>query len=332
MSLAPSAEPTSEWRTFDISEVVGRTNINYGNTQFSGISEARDILFVTGRAAPQQPGIWWSADGMTWHRGDVPRAPDPYGFTVRDVVDAGPRFVAVADGGLAEGSGIFATAIYVSEDGRTWRNAESIPAVESGGHSSLVRSGDRLFAIGTSVWASGDGGLTWAEHVSADDWAGRAFDGDARGDVILAAGQAGIGDTVEGPGYAWVSTDSGQTWRRALVDDGSVLSSAAVTPDGKLVVARTSSVRTSIDNGVTWPISEVPLPCCGSELVTTASGLLAVMHAEAEPSRMAISEDGITWEPAGAAPVPVRDAAWGPRFGLVVVGQTTVGIGPDRYR
>jgi hypothetical protein len=335
-SLPPTATPTTAspegWRTMDISEVLGRPVPNANNTQFSGISEARNILFVTGRATLQQPGIWWSSDGVQWQSADVPRAPDPYGFTVQKVVDAGPRFVALADGGLAEGSGIFATAIYVSEDGRSWRSADSIPAVESGGHSSLIRSGDRLFAIGASVWVSVDAGLTWAEHLSAAELGGRAFDAEARDNVIVAVGQSGSGDTVERPGYAWVSTDFGGTWRRSLTDEGSVLYSAAITPDGNMVVARASNMRTSSDGGTSWPIAEAPLVCCGSELVATPDGLVALVRVEAEPSKMASSDDGTTWIQAGAVPVPVRDATWGPRFGLVAVGQVTIGFGPGRYR
>jgi hypothetical protein len=327
-SPTPTIEPRTEWRTMDISEIVGRTVVDYAETQFSGISEARGILFVTGREAKSEPGIWWSTDGRDWHAADVPRAPDPYGFSVRKVVDAGSQFVAIADGGLAEGSGIFATAIYVSADGRTWRHADSIPAVESGGHGSLVRSGDRLFAIGASVWVSEDEGLTWTEHITQDEWGGRAFDAEARDNMIVAVGQAGTSDIVQLPGSAWVSTDSGGTWRRALAAERSVLGSATIMANGDLIVASGSEVWRSVDGGESWATSTAPT-CCGGEVVSTPNGLLALMRVEAEPSRMAASTDGSVWSHAGAVPVPVRDAIWGTQFGLVAVGQVTVGFGPD---
>jgi hypothetical protein len=44
---------------------------------------------------------------------------------------------------------------------------------------------------------------------------------------------------------------------------------------------------------------------------------------------MVTSTDGQVWSRAGAVPMSVRDAIWGPHFRLVAVGQVTVGIGPD---
>jgi hypothetical protein len=325
----PTVAARNGWTVTDLSDVVGQTDPAYPEASISSISEARGVLFATGRETKTLPGIWWSTDGSQWRLAKLPTSPEPYGFSVIEVIDAGPRFVAIAAGGLAEGSGIFANAIYVSEDGRRWRNADSIPSIDGGAHTALARVGDRLVAAGASVWVSEDGGLTWLETVSADEFGGYATELTVPGNLIFAAGTKVGGDLVGAPSYAWGSSDLGDTWRRHTIDDDEIVTALEVLPDGRLVAGNGQAVWTSGDLGRTWARSPL-LGCCSLDLTSTPTGLVAALtYPEEDPTRFVSSTDGVAWTEIEGAPLAVKGLAWGPRFGLVAVGKDAVAFGPN---
>jgi hypothetical protein len=174
--------------------------------------------------------VWWSDDGLHWHR----PAPDvaPSGINVWDVAASSGGFVAVAPRGLG------ASVAWFSPDGATWQQA----AVPDGFHAFEVTGTDRgWFAWGDGhvyrsqdgrVWHAfpdepawtGDGNLTpcWVDEVDGRVVAGGATDLDT---WVLTSGAWAKKDLL-------VPAPAGTTWcyrHDATVD-------RATGPTGTVVV------------------------------------------------------------------------------------------------
>jgi len=306
------------------------------NTSVFRVAEARGKLFAVGHVPLLRPAIWVSANAVDWVEADVPTPPAGLGFTVFDIVDTGDRLVALAAGGLAEGSGAFATMIYVSDDGLTWREAEATPGVETAALFTIVRLGDRLVALGQEVWVSDDHGLTWvqaADRAEVDGTMGTAAEHDG---LLVAAGQAGQSDITELPFLVWTSTDAGETWDRSEVDAGA--SDLTFGPDGRILMSvyagasgSESAIWTSFDGGDSWS-EGANQHCCITGLTSTPTGYVATFRAE---SFVLESADGETWteQPIGVGDITCCvEGRWLPSFGLVLaVNGDSVVLGPSSY-
>ena len=306
------------------------------NTSVFQVAGARGKLFALGHVPLLKPAIWVSANAVDWIEAEVPTPPAGLGFTVSDIVDAGDRLVALAAGGFAEGSGAFATMIYVSDDGLTWREAESTPGVESAALFTILQVGDRLVAMGQGVWISDDHGLTWvqaADSAEIDGTMSRAAEHDG---LIVAAGQTGQSDITELPYLVWTSSDAGESWHRSEVDAGP--GAVAFGPDGRVLMSvRTgpseseSAIWTSLDGAQSW--SKGPnQPCCVTGLISTPTGYVATLR---DKSFVLESADGETWtqQAIGVGGITCCvEGRWLPSFGLVLaVNGDSVVLGPNPY-
>jgi hypothetical protein len=228
---------------------------------------------------------WVSADGMIWER--VP--PDeavfggPQSQVMWAVVPAGPRLVAVGQGG--DGAGESGpgqpAAAWTSTDGRTWSRVPDQVALLSGYPAGEPGSGDwarmddvmvggpGLVAVGrvgrcqaaspctqeAAIWNSADG-VTW-ERSTVEEAVGTPFDQifgvSSYGDVLIAAGDGRDADFQRGPAVVWASTDGGQTWDRVLsaaafgkLSEGPNAMSAAVEFESRLIAVGSSESDAAI--------------------------------------------------------------------------------------
>jgi hypothetical protein len=217
-------------------------------------------------SGPFAPGVWHSADGVTWERVDVPGAGD---VAVRDVAVVGDTAVAV---GASDGR----AAAWRSDDaGASWQALDLGGAASGIELSSIAVSGDTLVATapgegggegpGVVVVRSDDGGRTWTPvEPSADVERALGSYGTIAGDVegFWLTGSTFF-DPWQDPHQCYVDLESctegsdpvllrsadGDEWERLDVealDHGEYfdLSSVATTASGAVVVA-------GVDSGIT---------------------------------------------------------------------------------
>lgn len=304
-----------------------------------GVAEAGGQLFALGRSGRTQPAIWVSEDSITWTAAEIPpmteRLPGADGSSadlaaiVVDIVDAGDRLVALASVGLADGSGLFGTMLYTSDDeGQTWSEVQSTRGTTAAAMFGLAHRGDQLIAVGTAVWSSHDGGLSWTEVVDAESLGGTMRSVAARDDLIVAVGDGGNGDLTGPPAIALVSTD-GESWERIVIHPDAVARSVAIGPSGRIVVGGHRNadllIWVSDDAGATWETTSPSAACCAADLVATPTGYVAAASASFEGALL--SSDGSTWTQS-ALDSGLSAVDWGPRFGLTGATDDTILLGP----
>jgi len=302
-------------------------------SRLTGVAEARGTLFALGRSGRTQPAIWISRNGTDWAAATVPAVTEHIGDAddgsgdltafVVDVVDAGPRLVALAVSGLAEGSGPIGTKIYVSADeGQTWTES---PAAIAGTMFDLVRAGDRLIAVGTAIWTSDDDGTSWIEALGSASVGGALHAVDARAGTIVAVGDSGNGDLTDAPALALVSTD-GLTWQRIVIDPEAMAYSVAIGTSARVVAmggdtAGGGAHWYSDDHGQTWSARRQSIECCASDVVATPNGWVAASSTSFDGALT--SSDGVTWQRTTIRG-GLDDVAWGPSFGVSAVSGDSI--------
>ena len=343
---SPSPSPTAVPTATPEPTIVPRTgwstvfSVDEDEARIAGIAEARGRLFALGQTGSRQPAIWVSNDGTSWALAGLPAMSERYpgsdgpdgdlgGFVV-DLQDAGDRLVAVAALGLASGSGLFGTMVYVSDDdGLTWAQVDATPGVVAAAIFDLARSGDRLIGVGTAAWASDDGGLTWTEVMGGADIGGTLYAVDARDDLVVAVGDAGNGDLTSPPAIALVSRDGGDTWQQTVLHPDRLARSVAVGASGRIVVGGYVNegmvTWVSDDSARTWTASAPFGSCCVGGMVATPTGYAAVSSMLFEG--VLLSVDGISWNTI-AIPADFNAVSWGPSFGLAVAARDEVLLGP----
>lgn len=188
--------------------------------------------------------------------------------------------------------------------------------------------GDRLFAVGTAIWASDDRGLNWSEVVDAESLGGTLHAVDVRGDLIVAAGEGGNGDITSPPAIVMVSTD-GDRWERRVLDPDAVAHAMSIGEGGRIIVAGHVGAEVRIwvsdDAGDSWSVTRPPVDCCVTDLVASPEGYVAASSGPFEG--VLVSADGLTWSARALAGGPeVID--WGPDFGLVGTRDDAALLGP----
>lgn len=209
--------------------------------RFVVVGDSSDLVEDTG------PPVYWSADGVDWHRPEPDASPESVNVT--DVIATESGFVAV-------GIGSRDAAAWKSGDGRIWT---PVPVEEPAGPSrssmwGVTRTRVGLFATGfhagrARLWRSTDGS-SWALATSAgvfDVLAGRETICAIRdaGDEIVATGVAVPEGGQEGRTVSWTSVD-GSSWSRT--DDISEPAEwCDPTREQKHWQARTDTVRVRIE-------------------------------------------------------------------------------------
>lgn len=310
-----------------------------------GVAEIRGMLVAHGSSEGNAAGVWLSTDGRTWEQvtavpqppdGQLAQPPGPLGASITDVIDGGERLVAVAPMAIAEGGEAYATAIYVSSDGREWVPADQTPGVEGHVMSSLAKVGDRIVAVGqTGVWLSDDGGLTWRESAASASLGGsmaRVVESDG---MLLAAGWEGETHGPKTP-VLWRSSDAGDSWTRTELGGSGQAQGAAIAADGTMLVVgiaeQESTAWRSADGGDTWSLTVIG-GCCIDDVAATPTGFVATSLPSAVaggPAGGALaSRDGTSWTPVEDIGIAEpEDVDWGDTFGLLAAGDETVALGP----
>ena len=174
------------------------------------------------------------------------RAPLAAKAPMLDIVRAGKRLVAVGDWG---------TVVLSDDDGRTWRQAASVPTRSMLTSAAFVDE-KRGFAVGHGgvVLETKDGGETWTRNH------------DAGADVVLltvwfAGPDHGI--AAGAFGFAMATHDGGRTWRAFPVGEGDDhdrhLNAIFSVPGGPIyVAAEAGTIFRSTDDGRTWTTLHPP--------------------------------------------------------------------------
>ena len=300
-----------------------------GNVRLVAVDVMADTLVAVGDDCAGAPAdrcsavVVTSTDGLTWSR--VPDSPslavaardDGIPAGMRDIVAAGPGFVAVGSTGSREGA---AAAVWTSPDGRRWARAGAAAALDGGAMTSVATTPDGLIvAAGTvvdgpnasaAVWVSADG-LTWdriandpifsvgpagaSEPVGIADiaWAG---------DRLVAVGVSCVPGGSQCEGVSWVSSD-GRAWTEGG-PFGVGLPEAVATADGVLVAVGRDPGRPSRPaawrsaDGATWEAGTVEPYADGVSLIAVAGSggrLLAGGTPLAGQPGLWSSGDGLDW-------------------------------------
>lgn len=254
--------------------------------------------------------VWTSPDGLSWS--DV----TPEGFQsigIAGVTERDGTLVGVGRGDTINVDAD-AAAVYLSDDGVTWRQAPGGDEMRGQIIDVIATDDGVLFAAGgvpgadaAGVWHSADGEM-W-ERTG----------GDFEGAFMWAIAEGGPGLVAVGwrrnPGpdlAVWTSPD-GITWTLSPDPPGFTGFEATdvVDLDGTLVMVGSSFTGEGgriwhSEDGMTWEPSEVAGGMDGAyarSLAVTPAGLVAVGGNDAMQGLAWISTDGQSWEPFGD-PVP----------------------------
>ena len=293
-----------------------------------------------------QPTIAVSDDGATWRVADVPPWPWPSNADVVDMIDAGDRLVALARATRRIGSRFDAdvrlrttTAIYVSSDTETWQlideplddNVQGRLRVDdlgpvfspNVGAYSLLKSGERVLALGQNVWASTDAGLSWFMSTKLDE-AGGIYDPVEQDGLIVAVGFGLSARKSLDGGDTWISQDLPH------IADTAFPAVKTIGMDGKIVVLgwnahlnRLVVWTCSVDRGATWDAVRTKLSGQVQQVVAVPGGYVATGDPQGSTDlaggRLWTSTDGTSWTADQIEMWPFH-LAWTPTFGMVATG------------
>lgn len=296
-SPVPSEPVVVGWEAASVPETANASGV-------AAIVSGRDGLVAVVSDGAFGTLVWTSADGRTWT--DV----TPAGFEsvgIASVVEYDGMLVGVGRGNTIDIETEEA-AVYLSEDGTSWRKVETAEPMV-GQLIDVVATDGGLYAVGgvpgadaAAIWRSTDG-ETWER--AGDDIEHAFLWSIAEGGPGLVA--VGWRRDPDPSAAVWTSAD-GTEWTLSPNPEGyELFEGTDVTEiDGTLVMVGSSFMGqggrfwTSAD-GIDWSIADVP----GVEeayprtLVHTSNGVVAVGAGENMAGTAWISQDGIGWAPFG---------------------------------
>lgn len=147
--------------------VVHRGDAVFKDTETNAVVAGGPGVVVVGDHDGGTFAAWSSPDGTTWTSASAPDGV-PTG-EARDVVAAGPGFVAVGRDGVD-------AAVWTSADGLTWTRVPASDALKGGVMNGVTVAGDTLVAVGkaglgAAVWTSSDG-VTWTRVPDQESFKG----------------------------------------------------------------------------------------------------------------------------------------------------------------
>jgi hypothetical protein len=205
---------------------------------------------------------------IAWRRVAVPGV-----AATTERVAIGPnRIVVAVDSQAVDGTPTGHVAFWSSVDTVHWVAASHVPAADDGIVTAVAAFGRGFVAVGTDaaavtprVWTSADG-RSWAASPAIATAAGAT--GAAMSSVSVGPDHLVAGGWVDVPGQrramAWVSVDSGQTWRPSIVDGSGpraqVMSVAAGGPGWVATGIRDATAAFWLSrDGLAW-VHVVPQP------------------------------------------------------------------------
>jgi hypothetical protein len=246
-----------------------------GPARMSGIAIPSERLAVAVGASPSlslsgqpRPGVWVSGDaGASW-RAVAPEAidlPDGHADTsvvMNDIVASGPRLVAV--GAQADEAGERGIVWLSDDDGDTWQMVHRTSKSASAKLVAVETTGTRFVAVGSyatsgatqastaAIWTSQDG-TDWSQPQLLPDSPPGVTPSDISADwsrpsrlVVVGGRDTGDDSARAGEPRAWISIDSGASWRAEPVGHDVDLTAvvSSVGGDGWLAVGATRTPAT----------------------------------------------------------------------------------------
>ena len=263
--------------------------------------------------------------------------------SVNRVIVSGGTAVATAQQSSA---GLVRQQFFVSTNGgTTWQLAPTQSAgggaPASGNVAPLLAGGPGGWvAVGPqAIWTSADG-TSWtlaATHGISQNSAGQNTGGDANAVTKTAAGFLAAGQTGDGRGAVWTSSN-GVAWQRSIVPGALSISYATAYGNGIVITGARQAgggdgAWLSTDGGNAWTPVQIPVSHGGSGTIAgvaaDADGLLAVRYGSAANEAVTyFSQNGQSWHYAGTigASSGLRPrVVKGNGYGLVVAGQDNAG-------
>jgi hypothetical protein len=273
-------------------------------------------VVVAAGGSATEGAVWILRSGADWERATgVPATPQGEIISLTDVAAFGTGFAAVGVVGAPQGEP-FASVIWASDDGRTWRevrrlSGELLHGVIAGGPG-LIAMGGRGPAVGypsgVALWTSADG-ETWTQASGLEPLGASAFEDAVSADAgLIAVGQSR--DDPSAPDISaavWTSAD-GTAWTR--VSSGplfatSVMNAIATSGLGLVAVGQDYGpagghpvVWTSAD-GTAWERPPFDVAAGGLNGAAGTDGALAIAGSVAGPDDLHpavwTSLDAATW-------------------------------------
>jgi hypothetical protein len=280
-----------------------------GTTSASGVSQLRFLNTRDGWAFG--PGLW-ATTGGGW-----PWAPEnTYGLRVTDLEAASGRafaiFASCSGPTTSYASGCTSFSLYSSAGGASTWTPVAVPAAFRTMKTAVASSASLVISGGTTGYLLTPSGQVLSGPVSGGAWtlAGKApcDPGPAQASGIPADAQLTAGqslmlacDTQAGSGDQTTiyTSPTGATWTRAaVVATSGAATSLAANSTGQAVLATTSGLYYSADNGTTWRQASVTgSPAGGFSYVGLTNSTQAVaIPADSGAGEIFVTSDGgQTW-------------------------------------
>ncbi|MGH3239561.1 MAG: hypothetical protein ACRDNL_04220, partial [Spirillospora sp.] len=346
----PAVWLSSDGRRWE-ARVGGQIGVQVSKGRFSLVEAAAsgNVILLEGLVTPNsgKPGpyrvVWRSENGgRTWSTSNVPVPKGSRGL----MVGGGPAgFLAMRE---IKTSGKSYGQAYVSQDGRSWKQAGALQTSaydrtarvvgDGGGYAAVVvRARDVLVSRSAN-------GAVWKDAGTAEAKPGREFTGAALagGQTIVGGHEPGGGDTDPMLGVwdaAGTAVPLDLTKLSGVIRPDHAVRSVGATDSLAIAVgsARGDAAVWSSQDGSTWKAAQGlgaaftrPGPQQLNDIVGGASGWLAVGYDQAAPRRPLVvtSKDGGTWEAADSAAVfagsgdgtPITYASAAGNAGYAIVG------------
>ncbi|MFN2484475.1 MAG: hypothetical protein ABR509_05990 [Candidatus Limnocylindria bacterium] len=314
-----------------------------------------DALVVAAGGSATEGAIWILRPNADWERAtSVPATPEGEIISLTDVAAVDEGFAAVGVVGAPQGEP-FASVIWVSADGRRWREVRRVSGqllhgVAAGRPGMIAVGGDGPavgYPNGVAIWMSSDG-ATWTEVTGLEPLGASAFD-DVR---ATESGLLAVGQSRDDPSGAdisaavWTSPD-GTTWTR--VSSGplfaaSVMYAVAVGGPGFVAVGQDYGpagghpvVWISAD-GTAWERPSFDVAAGSLNGVAGLDGSVAAVGSIAGTDDLHpalwLSPDGTSWSSVSEVPeqgTGFLDAVV-PFGDRVIAAGSIIGPGPDETR
>lgn len=290
------ASTIDSWQRVPTEDVQGAAD-----ALMTGVAQWRDGFVAVGYDTSGQgldAAVWTSVDGLQWQR--VAPPPDfggPANQSMGAVAFGDGRLVAV---GRADGIVAVELAIWVSEDGISWRrlanefvpHGRDLSAVAYDG-ADFVAVGEARLPGGSAVVLTSPDGLRWTRASETEELSGGLMEAVLPWQSTYVS--VGCVGTEPGAGTMAASWQLfGSEWRRTLVPAGgdshaSCLNAVAAYRDGLLAVGTTDGGAASwlSEDGSTWtrfPMAATEFAEATLDAMVTAQGHAIVVGSVSEPS------------------------------------------------
>ncbi len=197
-----------------------------------------------------------------------------------DLIRSGDRIIAAGERGHI---------ILSDDEGKTWRQAETVPT-----RSTLTR----LFSVGSRLWAAGHDSVILTSGDGGENWTQQYFDPERQQPIFdLYFRDENNGLAIGAYGLMLVTADGGQNWQDSAInaEDDAHLNAIIALPDNVLLIAGEGGFSyRSADGGETW--ENMNLAYQGSMFGAVTAGVPCVVFFGLRGNVIRSCDAGISWE------------------------------------